>query len=398
MNILIVHEVDWLKKITYEIHHLSEIFSLKGHNVYAVDIPDPGLLSLKKEVWKKIESYNRIYENSSVKIFRTPIIPIKGLNRISAYFTSERFIKKILRENNIDIVFVYSIVNNIQGTIKACKESQIPMIHRTFDIVHEIILEKYLRKKVLQIEKESYPEFDEVIANTPYMKTWAEEMGGKNVIVIEQGVDPTIMQNLPKDNLLMEKLNIADDDKVVMYLGSILSHSGLEVILDAIPSILKEIPNFKLLVVGDGSHLSSLKHQAKRLGINKKIIFTGFVPYKEVPKFCSLANLCINSFRIDDMTDKLSPVKIFDFMSCGKPVLATPLKGMLYDFPKDSETIIYADLDDFEQKIILLLKSESLEEIGNRSRKFVEDHFTWEIVAQKMLNEFKKMKNNQKAF
>jgi len=391
MNILIVHEVDWLKKITYEIHHLSEIFSLKGHNVFAVDIPDPGLLSLKKEIWKNIDSYNRIYDDSSVKVFRTPIIPIKGLNRISALFTSENFIKKILKENNIDIVFVYSIVNNVQATIRACKEANIPMIHRTFDIVHELILEKYLQKKALKIEKESYPKFDEVITNTPYMKTWAEEMGGKNVIVIGQGVDPKIMQKLSKDKSLMKKYNISDDDKIVMNLGSVLSHSGLEVIFDAIPNILKEIPNFKLLVVGDGSHLPSLKQRAIKLGINDKIIFTGFVPYKEVPKFCSIADLCINPFRIIDMTDKLSPVKIFDFMSCGKPVLATPLKGMLYDFPKDSNTIIYANLDDFEQEIISLLNNENLEEIGIRSKKFVEKHFTWDIVAKKMLIEFENM-------
>ena len=41
MNILKIHEVDSLKKVRYEIHHLSELFSLKGHNVYAIDIPDP---------------------------------------------------------------------------------------------------------------------------------------------------------------------------------------------------------------------------------------------------------------------------------------------------------------------------------------------------------------------
>jgi len=393
MNILIIHEVDWLKKITYEIHHLSEIFSLKGHNVFAIDIPDPGLFSLNKEIWKNIDDYNRIYDDSSVKLFRTPIIPIKGLNRISAYFTSYRFIKKILKKNKIDIVFVYSIVNNVQATIRACKEENVPMIHRTFDIVHEIILEKYLQKKVLKIEQESYPEFDEVIANTPYMKSWAEEMGAKNVIVVEQGVDPSIMEKLPKDKILMKKYNISDNDEVVMYLGSILSHSGLEVIFDDIPNILKSIPNFKLLVVGDGSHLFSLKQQAKKLDIDEKIIFTGFVPYKEVPKYCSLANLCINPFRINDMTDKLSPVKIFDFMSCGKPVLATPLKGMLYDFPKDSETIIYSNLENFEQNIISYLQDKHLEEIGIRSRNFVEEYFTWEIVAEKMLHEFRKIKN-----
>ena len=151
MNILIISEVDWLKKVTYEIHHLSEIFSLKGHNVYAIDIPDPGLFSLKKEIWTNIKNYNRVYADSSVHLLRTPVIPIKGLNRFSAYFTSYRFIKKTLIKNNVDIVLVYSIANNIQATIKSCKENNVPIIHRTFDIVHELILEKFLQKKVLKI-------------------------------------------------------------------------------------------------------------------------------------------------------------------------------------------------------------------------------------------------------
>ena len=391
MNILIVHEVDWLKKITYEIHHLSELFSLEGHKVYAVDIPDPGNFSLDKITRESIDDYNRVYEKSSVKILRTPVIPIKGLNRLSAYFTSYKFIKKILIDHKIDIVFVYSIVNNIKGTIKACKELDIPTIHRTFDIVHEIIVEKYMSNFVYKMEKESYPKFNLVIANTPFMKSWSEEMGAKNVIVIPQGVDTNIMKKLPNDKELQEKLNINDNDKVVLYLGSILSHSGMDTILDDMPKILKEIPEFKLLVVGDGPDLDRLKLQSKKLGVDKKIIFTGFVPYKEVPKFCSLADLCINPFRINDMTDRVSPVKIFDFLSCGKPILATPLQGMLYDFPKESNTIIYQNLEFFTEKMIELLKSDSLDKIGIRGREFVGENFTWDIVTKKMLNEFENM-------
>ena len=394
MNILIVHEVDWLKKITYEIHHLSELFSLEGHKVYAVDIPDPGNFSLDKITRESIDDYNRVYEKSSVKILRTPVIPIKGLNRLSAYFTSYKFIKKILIDHRIDIVFVYSIVNNIKGTIKACKELDIPMIHRTFDIVHEIIVEKYLSNFVYKMEKESYPKFNLVIANTPFMKSWSEEMGAKNVIVISQGVDTNIMKKLSKDKELQEKLNINDNDKVVLYLGSILSHSGLDVIFNDMGKILKEIPEFKLLVVGDGPDLERLKQQSKRLEIYEKIIFTGFVPYKEVPRFCSLADLCINPFRMDGkyaFNDKLTPVKFFDFLSCGKPVLATPLQGTLYDFPKESNTIIYESLDLFTGKMIELLKNDSLDEIGQRGREFVGKNFTWDSVTRKMLSEFDNM-------
>ncbi len=394
MNILVIHEVDWLKKITYEIHHLSELFSLEGHKVYAVDIPDPGNFSLDKITRTNIDDYNRVYEKSSVKILRTPIIPIKGLNRLSAYFTSYKFIKKILIDYKIDIAFVYSIVNNIKGTIRACNELNIPIIHRTFDVVHEIIVEKYMSNFVRKMEKESYPKLDLVIANTPFMKTWAEEMGAKNVIVIPQGVDTNIMKNLPKDKELQKKYNINDNDKVVMYLGSILSHSGLDVIFNDMGKILKEIPEFKLLVVGDGPDLERLKQQSKRLEIYEKIIFTGFVPYKEVPRFCSLADLCINPFRMDGkyaFNDKLTPVKFFDFLSCGKPVLATPLQGTLYDFPKESNTIIYESLDLFTGKMIELLKNDSLDEIGQRGREFVGKNFTWDSVTRKMLSEFDNM-------
>ena len=391
MNILIIHEVDWLKKVTYEIHHLSELFSLQGHKVYAVDIPDPGNLSFDKITRTNVEDYNRVYEKSSVKILRTPVIPIKGLNRLSAYFTSYRFIKKILSDYQIDIAFVYSIVNNIKGTIRACKELDIPMIHRTFDVVHELMEEKYLSKLVYKIEKESYPKFNLVIANTPFMKTWSKEMGANNVIVIPQGVDASIMKKLAKDKELQKNLKISNQDRVVMYLGSIHSISGLPFILNSIPKIIQTTPNFKLLIVGGGIYLENLKDISKKLKIEDKVIFVGYVPYVDIPRYCSLAELCINPFEITDMTNKLSPAKIFDLLACGKSVLATPLEGMLYDFPKESNTVIYENLQFFPEKMIELLKSNSLDNIGKLGLEYVVKNFTWDIVTKKMLNEFDNM-------
>ena len=391
MNILIIHEVDWIKKVTYEIHHLSELFSLKGHNVYAIDIPDPGKTSNKET--KDVDNYHRIYEKSSVKLLRTPVIPIKGLNRLSAYFTSYSFIKKTLQDYNIDIVLLYSIVTNAKATIKACKESNIPIIHRTFDVVHDLIDEKYLKNIVLKFEKSAYPEFDEVIANTPFMKKWSEDMKSKHVIIISQGVDPNIMKPLPKDFELQKNLQISNQDRVVMYLGSIHSISGLPVILNSIPNIIQKIPHFKLLVVGGGAHLENLKEISKKLGIQDKVVFTGYVPYLHIPWYCSLAELCINPFEITDMTKKLSPVKIFDLLACGKPVLATPLEGLLYDFPEKSEILIYANLEQFESEIISLLNSTSLENLGRKGREYVEANYTWENVANRFLKEFETFLN-----
>lgn len=393
MNILVIHEVDWIKKVTFEIHHLSELFSLRGHNVFAIDIPDPGKISINNEFKEDVEDFHRVYEKSSVKLFRTPIIPIKGLNRISAYFTSYRFIKKILQNYSIDVVLSYSIVTNAKATIKACKETNVPIINRTFDVIHDLIDEKYLKNFVIKIEKSVYSEFDQIIANTPFMKNWSKEMNGKNIIIIPQGVDANLMKPLSKDTELQSKLGIDSNDKVVMYLGSIHSISGLPIILEYVPDIIKEIPNFKLLIVGGGAHLENLKQISKKLKIKKFVIFTDYVPYLEIPKYCSLADLCINPFQITDMTKKLSPVKIFDLLACGKTILATPLDGLLFDFPKESNILIYSELENFKTNIISLLNNQNLNLFGTKGRKFVEENYSWENIANKFLKEFEKYSN-----
>jgi len=389
MNILIIHEVDWLKKVTYEIHHLSEFFSLYGHNVFAIDIPDPGKISFKKS--KTIKNYHRIYENASVTLLHTPIIPIKGLDRITAYFSSYSFIKKIILENNIDVVFLFGVVTNGKATIKVCKEFNVPVIHRTLDVIHELIREKFLEKFVYNIEKTIYPQFDLVLCQTPFMKNWAKEIGAKNVEVIPQGVDSKIMKPIPPDIELRKKLGLNENDKVIMYLGTVYSFSGLDEIIKKIPKMIAQIPDLKFLIVGGGPDLDSFKELSKKFHVANRMTFTGFVPYLDIPKYASLAKIFINPFRKIDVTDKLSPVKIFDLLSCGKPVIATPLDGLMHDFPKEKDIIVYSDLENFDEKIISLMKSNSLKIIGEKGRNFVEKNYTWPQVAERTLKMFEKV-------
>jgi glycosyltransferase involved in cell wall biosynthesis len=394
MNILIIHEVDWLKKVTYEMHHLSEIFSLLGNKVYAMDVADPGIISFNNIPYKTIHNYHRIYDNASITLFRTPVIPIKGINRISAYCTSYRYVKKILKDEKIDVVLLYS-VTIANGIIKACKEMKTPIIHRTFDIIHDLIREKYLKNFVLKIEKSVYPQFDKVIANTEFMKKWAEDMGARNVSIITQGVDSNIIRPISKDRKLQHELGIQDNDKVVMYLGSIESFSGLDFLIDKLPLMIKKNSNLKLLIVGGGSYMNKLIQQSKRLDLDNKVIFTGYVPYTDLPRYCSLSLLCINTFQINEMTDKLSPVKVFDLQACGKPILATPLKGLLFDFPQNQCGLVYAQLEEFPSKIIDMIQDEqNLEMIGNRGLGFIEKNFTWKKAAEKWIKEFKNIANN----
>lgn len=391
MNILIVHEVDWLKKVTYEIHHLSELFSLMGHNVFAIDLREPDAKNLVKGLQGEIiENYNRIYENASVTIIRPPNVSIKGLNRLVTYLTSYTQIKSVLQKYEINVVLLYSVVTSAKQTIRACKELNIPVVHRTFDIIHDLVREKYLREFIIKIEQQVYSNIDKVIVNTPFMKDWAVHMGTPNdhVRIIPQGVDSNIMRPLSWQSQLADELGVKSDDKIIFYLGSIEEFSGLEVIIENFDQIKKSIPKLKLLIVGGGSYLIKLQKLATQFNVKSDVIFTGYKPYKTIPKYCSLVTLCINTFRINAMTDKLSPVKIFDLQACGKPILSTPLKGLKVDFPEDTSGVIYCNLEDFINTIPKLLQDEqNLKNIGMRGKEFVEKNFTWKKVAEDMLNE-----------
>ena len=146
-----------------------------------------------------------------------------------------------------------------------------------------------------------------------------------------------------------------------------------------------------MLIVGDGELLEALKKQVKTLGIEKRVIFTGFIPYVQVSRYSSLAKLCVNTFRITDMTKKLSPVKIFDLLACGKTVIATPLEGLLYDLPKTENVLIYSDLNNMDSSIISALEDDEIGSFGIRGREYVEKNYSWKKVSNKMLNEFSKV-------
>jgi len=387
MKILIIHEIDWMKKVIFEPHHLSELFSIAGHDVFVIDVPDPGVISIDKTNFGEIKNIHRTYEKANVTLIHTPIIPIKGISRVSAYITSHNFIKKIIKKEKINVVFMYSIATNAQAVVKVCKELKIPVIHRTFDIIHDLVREEYLRKKILKIEREVYPLFDKVIANTPHMEKWSKEMGSKNTIVIPQGVDSNLMKPLLPEQNLLKQLEISSKDKVVMYLGTIESFSGLDILLEQIPNIVKKVPEFKLLIVGGGSHLESIKNKTKQMSLENKIIFTGYVPYLDVPKYASLTKLCINTFVVNSMTDRLSPVKIFDLLSCGKTIIVTPLSGLLFDFPQEESILIYSKLKNFGDSIISALNNPEIANIGKRGREFIKEKFSWEQVSKEILKE-----------
>jgi glycosyltransferase involved in cell wall biosynthesis len=395
MNILIIHEIDWLKKVIYEPHHLAELFSMKGHNVFVIDCREPDAKSLIDGFHTStITNFNRVYKNASITLFRLPSLLIKGLNRATYFLACQNIIKKIVQENKIDIIWLYGLASNGMQSVKVAKEFNLPIIQRQLDVSHELVRIPLLKQLTRKCEKFVTSNVSKVLCGARPLIDYTIEMGAKeeNVEYFPLGFDPQTFKPMAKDQHLAHKLGISDNDKVILFVGTIYEFSGLENIIQNFETIKSKVKEIKFLIVGGGLDFEKIKSLVNKKKLQSDVILTNFKPQHEIPKFISLADVCINSFEINKITDRIIPIKILEYLACGKPVLSTPLKGTIDLLPKEDFGIIYSQYDSFVENLSeLLTNTEKLEELGNKGLDYVIKNHDWNILADSLLKKFENL-------
>ena len=395
MNILIIHEIDWLKKVIYEPHHLAELFSMKGHNVFVIDCREPDAKSLINGFHTStMTNFNRVYKNASITLFRLPSLLIKGLNRATYFLACQKVIKKIVQENKIDIIWLYGLASNGMQSVKVAKEFNLPIIQRQLDVSHELVRVPLLKQLTRKCEKFVTSNVSKVLCGARPLIDYTIEMGAKeeNVEYFPLGFDPQTFKPMAKDQHLAHKLGISDNDKVILFVGTIYEFSGLENIIQNFETIKSKVKEIKFLIVGGGLDFEKIKSLVNKKKLQSDVILTNFKPQHEIPKFISLADVCINSFEINKITDRIIPIKILEYLACGKPVLSTPLKGTIDLLPKEDFGIIYSPYDSFVENLSeLLTNTEKLEELGNKGLDYVIKNHDWNILAGSLLKKFESM-------
>lgn len=401
MRILIIHEIDWFKKIIFEPHHFAELLSLQGHEVYVIDCQEPNIKNLTKGFHTVIiPKSNRYYDNATVTVIRPPSLLIKGLNRLSNFLTCESVIRKIASEKKIDLILLYGVATNGIQTIKVSKELNIPVIFRVLDVAHGLVSIPILRQLVKKYEKIVLSQSAKVFAPTNELRNYAIEMGAKadKIKIFPLGINLTDFKPMKKDFKLAKSIGICEDDKVIVFVGTIYDFAGLDTIISKFDFLSKKIEKIKFLIVGGGPFLKQLQTMVRKKRKESQIIFTGFVPQKEIPKYISISDLCVNPFRINYVTERILPIKILEYLACGKPVISTPLKGAKEFLPNENFGIIYSDFNDFVTTLSNFLNDEKkLFEMGQHGYSYVKKYHDWEVLSKKLIQEFSELiseKNN----
>lgn len=398
MRILIIHEIDWEKKVIFEPHHLSELFSINGHDVYVIECKEPDLSHFTSNlVTRYKKNFNRVYANAKITLISPPTLLIKGLNRFSNYFFCKKIIEEIVKDHKIEIILLYGVATNGKQTISIAKKFNIPVVFRVLDVAHKLVKIPILQTIVKNNEKYILQNADKVITTTPRLIDYSIQMGSnrENTETFPLGVNMNQFSIKEPDPHLMKKYGFSTTDKIFAFMGTLYDFAGLRDIIISFSKIKNKIPNAKFLIIGGGPDESNLNSLIRKHNHQDSIKITGFISQNEIASYLSMSILCINPFEINEITKDILPTKVLEYFACQKPVLSTPLKGTVELLPDENFGIVYSNSKEFIQNLINLLSDEKrLEKIKTKGYEYVLKNHEWEMLSKKLLSDFESIVKN----
>ncbi|MCJ7605494.1 MAG: glycosyltransferase [Dehalococcoidales bacterium] len=388
MKILVVHEVDWLKKVVYEIHNISEQMSRLGHDVFAIDYEDTwqrnGMFdfgTLRTRVYDRV---SRTIPDGPVCLTHPGFIKIPGLSRVSAAITHYREIKRVITREKIDVILLYSVPTNGLQTLRLAKKYGIPVVFRSIDILHRLVKFPCLRPATKLLEKRIYKGVDKILAIAPQYADYVVRMGAdpEKVRQVLMPIDTTLFRPTDDYTELYAKWNLSPEDKVILFVGTLFHFSGLDGFLRLLPGIIEKVPEAKLLIVGDGPQRSRLEELIGELNLRGHAAITGFQPYETMPQYMNLATVCINTFPNDEHTGDTFPGKVIQYLACGRPTVVTPQRALVNLLPEDAG-IGYGEGATMAAEITDVLQSrERRKRMGEAGLAYVERTHTYDIISR----------------
>ncbi|MEW6983620.1 TIGR04063 family PEP-CTERM/XrtA system glycosyltransferase [Colwelliaceae bacterium 6471] len=196
-----------------------------------------------------------------------------------------------------------------------------------------------------------------------------------------------------KDSQLEQLLKL-EGKQVLGFLGSFYGYEGIDLTIAAMPAVIKQNPDVKLLLVGGGPQEDNLRAQVIALGLENDVIFTGRVPHSEVGKYYSLVDLLVYSRKSMRLTDLVTPLKPLEAMAQGKPVLASDVGGHKELITDNQNGFLFKadDVDHLSQRIVELLAArDTWPEILKNGRKYVENVRNWHNSVSNYLPVYSKL-------
>jgi len=375
MRILVVQESDWLEKGPHQSHHLMERMSEKGHEIRVIDFE----ILWRKHPKESVYSQRRIFlgihkaiEKGSITVIRPAIIKMPILDYLSLIITHRKEIKRQIKEFVPDVIIGFGILNS-NLAIRISKKSEIPFVYYVIDELHRLIPQDIFQNLGNLIEKNNMVRSDLVLSINEGLREYTIDMGARSeeTSVIRAGIDFSKFNPEINGSAVREKYGIREGEIVLFFMGWLYDFSGLKEIMEELTKNPARYLNIRLLIIGKGDLWEVIEQAINKEEMKKKVILLDWQPYEKMPEFLGAADICILPALKNEIMKNIVPIKIYEYMAMGKPVIVTRLSGIIREFGLMSG-ITYIDRpEEALQTAIRMSESGVIAEMGEQAYSFV---------------------------
>ncbi len=191
--------------------------------------------------------------------------------------------------------------------------------------------------KLARFERWLLERSDAVVCVSAVSRAFLEARGARpgRVHLIPNGVDTGLFAATPLPP------RDAGREPVALYVGTLADWQGLGTLLDAMPSVRSRVP-LRLRIVGRGRQRQrkELLRRVRHLGLEAHVAIEPAVPHEAVPALIAQADVCVAPLSLDErnVVQGCCPLKVLEYMSCGRPVVASGLP-VVRELVRDGEAL-----------------------------------------------------------
>lgn len=401
MNILVLQETDWIKRGPHQQHHLMDRMALRGHNIRVIDYDylwkddiykDKEILASRKV----INGAYKIFKEANITLIRPGMIKIPFLDMASILYFHEKEIKRQIQEFKPDVIIAFGILNAYLGMQQA-KKHDIPFVYYLIDHLHSLLPNKFTQEIAEQFEKQTIRNADKIFVINKGLKDYAVKMGGdiNKISVIPAGVDLEKFNPQVDGSPIREKYGLKKDDILLFFMGWIYDFSGMKEVAESLSTTKNE--KIKLMIVGEGDLYKPLLDMKHDKNLDEKLILTGKIPFEEIPKNIAAADICLLPAYKNETMMNIVPIKIYEYMAMGKPVIATNLPGIQKEFGLDNGINYIEESAETLEKVKWLNRTNRMIVEGKKAHSYVQN-LSWDYITEEFDNHLKSLLYNSSQY
>ena len=360
----------WIGGAEIFMQKLAEHLVSRGHQVDIVT----GL-------WSKPDFYTENWDKefeviNGVNVYRVRTAKVKNVDVLSCMW---RMISKTIeldRENNYDIIHSHIFPAMVCGAA-AKRDKKLLLTLQGGDIGEYKESNLIIRMLEMPFIYWSVKKADLVHAVSTHIASAARKLGAKEVTVVPNGVDISIFYPADRSQV-RKKLGYKPDEKIIVSSSRLTPKNGMDYLIKAVANV----PNVKLVIIGDGEQRKSLESLISTLEVGERVSLLGYLEHSKLPDYLNAADV----FCRPSINEGFG-ISFIESMACRIPTIGTAVGGItdIIIDGKNGMLVPPEDVAALTKALKIVIKDKDFRRvIAEQGLKTVKEKFTWEVVLGQM--------------